>query len=339
MNNPIVFYIVTLVVFFCLNSIMNWGLNIQFGNTGILNFAFYVFVAIGAYVAGVTALPPATAFAGQTYIAGFAWAWPLPLLAGGVVAALYGLLVGFIALKRLRSDYMAIVTVAVAGITYDIIGNDFSLFNGWDGLANVPAPLQQTLTANFGLGYYDYQYFFMAVTIVFTIALGYLASRLYNSPFGRTLRSIREDMDVSEAFGKDTYRYRMIAMAIGCFYAGVAGALLMEYVSALNPSGWTTGETFILFAALIIGGKSNNWGAALGALLVPVIFQEATRYLPQIGNADFIPAMRNVIVGGLLILTLWFRPQGLIPERKAKFVEPALKGPENVREELDVAAG
>lgn len=339
MNN-VIFYLATLAIFFFINNILVWGLNIQFGYTGILNFAFIVFMAVGAYVAGVTALPPATSFAGQTYVAGFSWPWPLPLLAAGIVAAAYGVLVGFIALKRLRSDYMAIVTVAVAGITYDIIGNYFPLFNGWDGIAGVPAPLQTTLQINYGVDYYSYQFVFLILAGIVMLILGFIAQRLYYSPFGRTLRSIREDMDVSEAFGKDTYRYRMIAMAIGCFYAGVAGALTMEYIQAFNPSGWTTGETFILFAALIIGGTSNNWGAALGALLVPVIFQEATRYLPQIGsNPEFIPAMRNVIVGGLLILTLWFRPQGLIPERKAKFNETPLLEAENTQEEANVAAG
>lgn len=336
----IIFYLATLAIIFFINNILTWGLNIQFGYTGILNFAYIVFMAIGAYVAGVTALPHPDVYSGQTYVAGFSWPWPLPLLAGGIVAALYGVLVGFIALKRLRSDYMAIVTVAVAGITYDIIGNYFPLFNGWDGIAGVPAPLQTTLTNNFGLDYYSYQFVFLAISGVIMVGMGWLAHRLYNSPFGRTLRSIREDMDVSEAFGKDTYRYRMLAMAIGCFYAGIAGGLLMEYIQAFNPSGWTTGETFIIWAALIIGGRSNNWGAVLGALLVPVIFQEATRYIPAISsNPELIPALRNIVVGALLIVTLWFRPQGIIPERKARFEHIALAEPENFQEEANVAAG
>lgn len=316
--SAVLFYASTLLVFFFIFNIQAWGLNIQFGYTGILNFAFIVFLAIGAYVTGVFSLPKANGISGQTYVLGLSWPFPLTLLAGGLAAAILGFFVGLIALKRLRSDYMAIVTVAVGAIAYDVIGNTTALFNGWDGLGGVPAPLQD----NLGLDYTSYQIFFIGLAFVVMLILWWVANRIYNSPFGRTLRSIREDMDVSEAFGKNTFKYRMIAMVIGCFYAGIAGGLLIEFISAINPSGWTAGETFVIWTALLLGGTGNNWGAVLGAFLVPVLFQEATRFLPQFpGNASLVPALRNIIVGSLLILVLWFRPQGIIPERKARFPE------------------
>ncbi len=312
----ILFYATTLLVFFFDYNILTWGLNIQFGYTGILNFAFIVFMAIGAYVSGVFALPPANGVAGQTYILGVSWPFPLTLIMGGLAAALLGLLVGFIALRRLRSDYMAIVTVALGAIAYDFIGNVTGLFNGWDGLGGVPQPLQTSLS----IDYSTYQFVYVAIAGIVALILWWVANRIYSSPFGRTLRSIREDQDVSEAFGKNTFKYRMIAMVIGCFYAGIAGGILIFSTTALNPSGWTAGETFVVWTALLVGGTGNNWGAMLGALLVPVGFQEATRFLPQISsNPQFIPALRNIIVGSLLVLVLWFRPQGIIPERKAKF--------------------
>ena len=312
----ILFYATTLIFFFFDYNILTWGLNIQFGYTGILNFAFIVFMAIGAYVSGVFALPVANGISGQTYVLGLSWPFPLTLLMGGIAAAILGFFVGLIALKRLRSDYMAIVTVAVGAIAYDFIGNVTGLFNGWDGLGGVPQPLQ----TRFNIDYGTYQFVYLGIAAAIMLVLWWLANRIYASPFGRTLRSIREDQDVSEAFGKNTFKYRMIAMIIGCFYAGIAGGMLIFYTTALNPSGWTTGETFVIWTALLIGGTGNNWGAALGALLVPVGFQEATRFLPQLSdNADLIPALRNIIVGSLLIAVLWFRPQGIIPERKARF--------------------
>ncbi len=317
--NSIVFYAVTLIVFWFDFNILTWGLNIQFGYTGILNFAFIVFMAIGAYVSGVFALPPASGIAGQTYILGLSWPFPLTLLMGGIAAAIFGFFVGLIALKRLRSDYMAIVTVAVGAIAYDFIGNVTGLFNGWDGLGSVPSPLQE----RFNIDYSSYQFVFVVLAGVVTLILWWVANRIYSSPFGRTLRSIREDQDVSEAFGKNTYKYRMIAMVIGCFYAGIAGGILIFFTTAINPSGWTAGETFVIWTALLVGGTGNNWGAMLGALLVPVAFQEATRFLAQLTDnqnlQNLIPPLRNIVVGSLLILVLWFRPQGIIPERKATF--------------------
>jgi branched-chain amino acid transport system permease protein len=318
----LLYYLATLVVFFFIYNILTWGLNIQFGYTGILNFAFIVFMAIGAYITGVTSLGQPTISSQETYILGLSLFFPIPLLLGGIVAGLFGLLVGVIALKRLRSDYMAIVTVAVGSIAYDIIGNYTPLFNGWDGISGVPAPLNDVLNTD----PLTYQVIFIAICGIVMLILWWFTTRLQNSPFGRTLRSIREDLDVSEAFGKNTFRYRMIAMFIGCFYAGIAGGLLIEFAGAFNPSGWTAGETFVVWAALLVGGRGNNWGAILGALLVPVIFQEATRFLPQFpSNPALIAALRNIVVGSLLILILWFRPQGIVPEKKRGFFAKPMK--------------
>lgn len=340
----VLFYITTLLIFWFVNNILTWGLNIQFGYTGILNFALIVFMALGAYVTGVFSLPPANGISGQTYVLGLSWPFPLTLILGGLASAAFGLLVGLIALKRLRSDYMAVVTVAVGVITYDFIGNTTKLFNGWDGLGSVPQPFYDSpLITNSGNAYTVYQFFFVVLSGVVMLIMWWAAQRIYNSPYGRTLRSIREDMDVSESFGKNTFKYRMSAMVIGCFYAGIAGGLLIEYITAINPSGWTTGETFVIWTALLVGGTGNNWGAALGALLVPVLLQEVTRFLPQFSsNPSLVPALRNIIVGSLLILVLWFRPQGVIPEKKARFLnlplqrEPAEQAP---KEDVNVAAG
>jgi ABC-type branched-subunit amino acid transport system permease subunit len=329
----VLYYLATLVVFFFIYNILTWGLNIQFGYTGILNFAFIVFMAVGAYVTGVTSLGRPGIDSGQTYVLGLGWFFPLPLLAGGIVAGLFGLFVGGVALKRLRSDYMAIVTVAVGSIAYDIVGNYTPLFNGWDGLSGVPAPFSDLIVDPV-----MYQVIFIVLSGIVMLILWWVANRIHKSPFGRTLRSIREDLDVSEAFGKDTFRYRMIAMFIGCFYAGIAGGLLMEFVGAFNPSGWTAGETFVVWAALLVGGRGNNWGAVLGALLVPVIFQEATRFLPQFpNNPALIAALRNIVVGSLLILVLWFRPQGILPERKPRFFGIPLKASSN-KEDANVVS-
>src|SRR5579875_90945 len=114
------YYAITLLFFFFLYCILNWGLNLQFGRTGILNFAYIAFVAVGAYIAGVLSLGPPAAGSGQSYILGAALPYPLPLLAGGVAAMLLGLLVGLVAFRRLRSDYLAIVMISLSIVGYDV---------------------------------------------------------------------------------------------------------------------------------------------------------------------------------------------------------------------------
>jgi ABC-type branched-subunit amino acid transport system permease subunit len=327
--SPFVYYLTTLIIFFFIFAISTWGLNLQFGTAGILNFTYITFFAIGGYFTGVAMMGRPDALSNMRYILGLSLPFPVALLIGAAAAGLLGLLVGLVALRRLRSDYLAIVTVSVGAIVFDFVNVNTAIFNGADGIAGIPFPFNEQLQ----LDPNTYTFFYVALAGGVTVVLGLLAFRIYNSPLGRTLRAIREDVDVASAFGKDSYRFRMIAMVVGCVYAGIAGGLLVGFISALNPGGWTAGETFLLYAALLLGGRGNNWGAVLGAFLVPVLFQEATRYLPQIpGHAELIPAIRNMIVGGLLIGVLWFRPEGILPERKARFPNVTYKRRREVAE-------
>jgi branched-chain amino acid transport system permease protein len=312
---PILFYLVTLAVLFFIFIILGIGLNIQFGYAGILDFAYITFMAVGAYIGGVLALGPKTANLNQDYILGLALPFPLPLIAGALAGGVMGFFVGLIALHRLRSDFLAIVTVSIASIAWDIVGNYNHLFNGWDGIAGVPEPLNDVL--NLDPNTYIIVFAFWAGLLA--IVLWLAANRIYASPLGRTFRAIREDLDVAEAFGKNTFRFRMLAMVIGCVYAGIAGVLTIEFIGGMNPQGWTVLETFVVWTAILVGGRANNLGVVLGTLLVPVIFVEGTRFLPiaLLGNTGLLEASRNVAIGLLLIGVLWFRPQGLIPERKS----------------------
>jgi ABC-type branched-subunit amino acid transport system permease subunit len=144
-------------------------------------------------------------------------------------------------------------------------------------------------------------------------------SRITRSPLGRTLRAIRDDPDVVRALGKNVFRYQLTAMLIGAFYAGIGGGLIIEFSSSFNTSAWLPPETFLIFAALIIGGLRNNSGVAVGALIVPVLFTQLPRFLPDIpGHPGLILSLDGVAIGLLLIATLWFRPQGIVPERPRK---------------------
>lgn len=120
--------------------------------------------------------------------------------------------------------------------------------------------------------------------------------------------------------GKNVFRYQLTAMLIGSFFAGVGGGLIIEFSGSFNPSAWLPGETFLIFAALIVGGIGNNTGVVVGALIVTVIFIQLPKFLPDIpGHPGLILNLDAVIIGVLLIATLWFRPQGVVPERRRRF--------------------
>ena len=311
-----VYYGVTLLFFFFLYCILNWGLNLQFGRTGILNFAYIAFVAVGAYVTGVTTMGPPPSGSGESYVLGMSLPFPVALVLGGLSASLLGLLIGLIGFRRLRSDYLAIVMISISIVLYDIITNDVPLFDGADGLNGVPEPFAGALNLNAN----TFLYVFTAFTGLIALAGWWIMSRISSAPLDRTLRAIRDDPDVTRGLGKNVFGYQMLSVAVGSFFAGIGGGLLVEFIGAFNPSSWTTAETFVVFAALIIGGLGNNVGAIVGSLAVPVIFVELPKFLPQIGNnPSLVPEIDNMIIGVLLIVTLWFRPQGLVPERRTTF--------------------
>src|SRR5260370_5223133 len=208
----------------------------------------------------------------HNYILGLSWQFLVVMVVAALVAAVAGFALGGVALRRLRSDYLAIVMVSVGTIVFDLIANNPNLFNGNDGLGGVPSPFNGLLQ----LDPNTYLYFFVAFSAVIMVALGLLAHRLTSSPLGRSMRAIREDLEVAEAFGKDSTRIRLIAMMIGCAYAAIGGALLIAFISAISPSGWLPPETFVIFAALLIGGRAHTPCALIGALLLPLPFRHPT---------------------------------------------------------------
>ncbi|MHB8394308.1 MAG: branched-chain amino acid ABC transporter permease [Candidatus Dormibacteria bacterium] len=315
-------YLATLVVFFFIYNIFTWGLNIQFGYAGVLDFTFITFVACGAYFAGVFALGPGSKQTGFEWILGLNLPFPIALLAGAISAGLLGLVIGLIAINRLRSDYMAIVTLAAGTVIYGLVSNFTPLFDGFDGLAGLTQPFSQILPLNSN----QFTYFWVLVSGVVMVVCWFIAQRILNSPLGRTMRATRDDQDAADTFGKDTVRVRLIAMSMGAVLAGTGGALLMGFIGAFSPAGWTSGETFVVFAAMIVGGTGNNWGAVLGSFVVAVLINEATRYIPPLpADPTLIPTVRNMLIGASLIVVLWVRPQGIIPEARRRLYQLPLR--------------
>jgi len=302
-----IYYLTDLLVLGCINSIMVVGLNLQYGYTGLLNFAFYTYVAIGAYVASVTTMGRTAMQGGGTYILGWSLPWYVGLLIGGVVASLLGALVFGFTVRRLRSDYLAIVTVSAAFIFWNIINTYEPLFNGATGLYNVPN-IVATSTIKYAL-------VMLGLSAVILAIFVWGSRRIFRSPYGRLLRAMREDEAVTSAFGRTSWQPQLWIFMIGSFIAGIAGGLFVFYISAWSPYAFLPLESFILLAALIVGGSGNYWGALLGAFVLIEGLAEVSRFLPSFGNGADVGAVRAIVIGLVLILMLRYRSGGIIPER------------------------
>jgi branched-chain amino acid transport system permease protein len=144
-----------------------------------------------------------------------------------------------------------------------------------------------------------------------------LSLLIARSPFGRTLRLIREGDRLPLALGKDVRLFKMQTMTIGGALGGVAGCLYAFLNGYISPQDCMPIETFILWAMVVVGGSGSVVGMVLGTALVQTLYV-GTRFLTHLVDlpADRLAALRLVLIGALIALTMMYRPQGLLPERR-----------------------
>ncbi len=310
----VVYYLTTMAIYTCINGILALGLNMQFGVAGILNLAYIVLVAAGAYCTGIAALPPAPAAGQVHYIGGFNWPFPWDVLFGMAVTTAFALLIGLICFRRIASWYLALTLSSIGWALLILVSNDVNLFNGQTGLIAIPGPWQDQLSPT------AYQFVVLAMCLVALIVVFVVFWRIEHSPLGRAFRSLREDELAASSLGKDPLRLRLTAYLLGAAAAGLGGGLAAIYFGGWNASAWQPGETFIILAAVIVGGRGRSLGAVLGSVVVLDVFVEGSRFLPEIGGrTDLLPAIQGIAISLLLMAVLWWRPYGLWPERKERF--------------------
>jgi len=315
MSSAQLFYVINLLIYAGVDIIACLGLSQQFGVAGITNFGFIIFQAAGAYTAAILSLPSQGANGGfQSYIGGWNLPWPIPwigaMIAGGLVALPFTFLVG----RRLRGDFAAVGLLVTEVMANLLVTNYRPALNGSAGLSLVPAPLQ----GEYNPQSQGYQWLYAAVTLVLAAAVYLLVRRVTESPYGRSLRAMRDNDIVADSLGKNLLSLRAAMLVLGGMLAGLSGAILVGFINLWAPSAWGYAETIVLFAAVIIGGAGSHRGAVLGAILVPVGFEEATRYIPQFGPPGLVDDLQWVAIGLLIVVFLWFRPQGILPERRRR---------------------
>lgn len=303
-------YWISILTEACIFSIMAQGLNVVWGWAGDFDLALYGYVALGVYL--TIAMTAGPALPPVQYVLG----WHLPYLLAALVAILIVLpvaaVVGVIALRNLREIYFAITTLGVISVLYVIVQIDTPLFNGFNGIAGLVTPMAGPL----GISYLNYKYFLLGFCAVVLLLVVLGLQRLSSSPYGRLLRSIRDDENAAAAFGRPIFASKLRAYLLGAGLAALGGALFAAYLGAFNPSAWAPQEILTLYAGVLVGGRGNVRGVVVGTFIVYIGFIELTRYLPTIAaRPEFGPALREVLIGALIVLMLKFRPQGLMPDR------------------------
>ncbi|MBB94849.1 MAG: branched-chain amino acid ABC transporter permease [Rhodobacteraceae bacterium] len=283
------------------------GLNLQWGNTGLFNGGVAAFFGMGAYVTLILGGLPQ-----PDRLGGFALPYLLALLGGGAGAGLLAWVVGRCTL-HLRHDYLAIATFGIA-ITFENVARNASwLTGGAQGLRGFEKPLQDT----FGAGL-SYNAGFLAFVLC-VLALVYLfLERLVASPFGRLLRGIREDETAARSLGKAPARIRLTAFVTGAVILGLSGGLFATFYGFVSPQDVLPILTFQIWAMLIVGGSGNNLGAIIGTVLVWAAWTLSGWALSRFAPLDmqlYTGSIQYILIGSVIVAMLFWRPQGLFPER------------------------
>jgi branched-chain amino acid transport system permease protein len=308
-------YLITILILICLNGIAALGFNLQFAEAGIVNLAYIMLVAVGAYTTGIAAVgPPPSGDLVTHYIGGFQWAFPWDLLFGIACTVAFALVLGLVALRRLRHDYLALALISILQGMQILIQTNTRIFNGITGITGVPAP-------GGDLPLLQSQLIFLGIAVV-ALALTYaLVSRITHSPLGRALKAIREDEVAAASLGKYTMLFKLTAFAVGGGIAGLAGGLFAMYAGGWSSTAWLPQESLALLAAIIIGGRGRNLGVVVGTIVAVGVIQQASVFLPlpQAIPVTVIPQLQVMLLGALIIAFLWLRPEGILPEQKEKF--------------------
>jgi ABC-type branched-subunit amino acid transport system permease subunit len=302
-------FLVYLAIMTGIYAILSLSLNLQYGFTGLANFGHVAFFCLGAYTSTLLVM-----LANTPFIVG--------LLGGMLVAGLGGFLIA-LPTAHLKEDYWAIVTLAAAEIVRLFFLNEAWIagsspyHGGAFGIGGIPRPLEGFFSAS------TYPFFYLGIVLCCLGLTFFILHVLTTAPFGRTLKAIRESDELPLALGKNVSHFKMRVMAIGGALGGMAGSLLAHFTSFIDPYHFMPLETFIVWAMVVIGGKGNNWGAIVGAVVVQA-FYSSTRFLK-----DYIPleaqtlaSLRMVAIGMLIILAMLFMDQGLVREKKRVYGLP-----------------
>lgn len=288
-------YLVSIGIVVLIYALLAIGLNLQYGETGLINFGHVAFFAIGAYASALLSLKGVPLW--------------LSFSSAAVLAALAAIPLGIAAL-RLREDYLAIVTLGFSETTRLVIQQEEWLTRGVQGLPGVPA-----LFASAGTGARNLM---QLAALMVAVLLALLAIRLLQkSAFGRLLRAIRDNEAAVAALGKDPAGYKIRVFMLGAALAGIAGAFYAHFVTFITPEQFVPLVTFYVWMSIILGGVGSLRGALVGTLVL-VVFLEGSRFLrdlvPGIAEAQ-MAHVRLGVIGLALILCMLYRPQGIFGKR------------------------
>jgi ABC-type branched-subunit amino acid transport system permease subunit/ABC-type branched-subunit amino acid transport system ATPase component len=285
-------YVVHLMNIVSVYAILTMSLNLLLGYTGLISLAHGAFFGLGAYSFALVMMHTSM---------GFLAAMVVTILITTLVATLIA-----IPALRTRADYLVLLTLGFQVIIFSLMGTQRGLTRGLAGLGGIPRPVIFGFELRTPLQY-------LPLILGAAVACFLLLSYLTSSPFGRLMRSMREDEDLVRSYGKDVTRLKVTIFMLAGAFAAIGGGLFATYTTFLTPLYFRTETSIVLIAMVALGGMGNLWGSVVGAFTL-IVIPEALTFLAQ-GGYELVGPVQGIVWGALLILAMRFRPQGFVPER------------------------
>lgn len=308
-----------------------WGLNIVVGLAGLLDLGYVAFYAVGAYTYAILAtyvIPATVPVLGP-------WAFWICLPVAGLLAALWGIILGFPVL-RLRGDYLAIVTLAFGEIIRLVLINWVALTNGFAGIQTpritffgLPFTSRDgatTFADVFGLPgnpTVHRSIFLYYVILALALLVAVVTQRMRRLPVGRAWEALREDEIACRALGINTVNTKLTAFAMGALFGGLAGAFFGARQGFVNPRSFEFMESATILAIVVLGGMGSLVGVAVAAVAIigGIELLRELDWLKSIFGDDFDPGQYRMLIFGLaMVLMMVWRPRGLIASRQPSIV-------------------
>lgn len=297
--------------------ILGLSMNLINGITGLFSLGHAGFMAIGAYTVALLTMTAETKEMNfymepiGSFLLNLNMPFILALFMGGIMAAIFGFLIGAPVLK-LTDDYLAIATLGFSEIIRVVIINLQSITNGSLGLKGIPET-SNTFMAGLAGTRPKINILWAWGLAIFTI---YLMKFLMDSSYGKAFKAIREDEIAARSMGIDLFKHKVMSFTLGSFLAGIGGGLLGVSLGTINPALFKFALTFNILLIVVLGGMGNISGTVISAIIITVSM-EALRFLDEAINLGFmitpaLPGLRMVVFSLILMIVVIFKKDGFV---------------------------
>ncbi|MFW5806002.1 MAG: branched-chain amino acid ABC transporter permease [Bacteroidales bacterium] len=286
-------YLIHILIMINIYVIITISTNLMVGLANLITLGQAAFYGIGAYM-------------GAWSLMGLGLPLIPTLLLAMFVSGLFGYLLGLAAV-RLKGDYFILGTLGFQMIVFTILYNWIKLTKGPYGIPGIPSPKL------FGSFEISGTYHYLILSLALAVIVGVVSYMLIKSPFGRTLRAMRDDQLSLMTLGRNIKKLKIQTVVIAAAFTAISGVIYASYISYIDPTSFNLDEAIFIISAVIIGGTGNIKGPVIGAVFV-VVLPELLRF---VGMPDSVAAnMRMVIYGLSIVILMYIRPQGLLGEFK-----------------------